>query len=234
MTSKRPRSAPVLAGCIDQLKKEGLGLKYKAAMKVLAELLSPGTSRDEPDWDDSWTREIAADSALTLRKESPLYRPVAAVFASAGLDPKNPFHWRLLFECFCWVHSRPQGKPGRPTKWSQNYSQLQRDFASVRMDKPAISNVEVCRRMKKRFPERYGRPNESPSAERIAKEVKKSLNPKFDPVLRATLDSLLGLVKQDFGERCLEWNADIEAQKSKRWLELLTKKMVPERGRPTS
>jgi hypothetical protein len=234
MTSKRRRSAPVPPDWINQLKKEGLGSKYQAAMRELAELLSPGTSRNEPDWDDSWTREIVADSALTLRKESPLYRPVATVFASAGLDPKNPFHWRFLFECFCWVHSRPQGKPGRPRKWSQNYSQLTRDFALVRKEKPAISNVEVCRIMKKRWPDRYGRPDESPSAERIAKEVKKSQNPKFDPALRAALDNLLGLVRQDFDERGLEWNADTEAQKSKRWLELLTKQIVPERGRPTS
>jgi hypothetical protein len=84
------------------------------------------------------------------------------------------------------------------------------------------------------FPDRYGRPNESPSAERIAKEVKKSLNPKFDPMLRAALDNLLRLVRQDFDKRGLEWNADIEAQKSKKWLELLTKRIVPERGRPTS
>jgi hypothetical protein len=112
MTSKRHRSAPVPADWINQLKKEGLGSKYKPAMREWAELLSPGTSRDEPDWDDAWTREIAADYALTLRKESPLYGPVATVFASAvvtlclgfiGGPPK------VTAETFQTTHGLPSG-----------------------------------------------------------------------------------------------------------------------------
>ena len=201
MTSKRRRSAPVLVDWTNHLKKEGLGSKYETAMREWAELLSPGMSRDEPDWDDPSTREIAADSALTLRKESALYRPVAAAFESAELNPKNPFHWRILIDFFCWAHSRPRKKPGRPGEWSQRYSQLARDFALVRRDKPAFSNLEVCRVLKKRFPKRYGGPNEPPGAERIAKEVKRSQDPKFNPALGTTLDTVLRLVRLDFQEQ---------------------------------
>jgi hypothetical protein len=225
MTSKRRRSAPVLPDWINHLKKEGLGSKYEAAMREWAEAQSPGMGRDEPDWDDPSTREVAADSALTLRKESSLYRPVAAVFESAGLNLKNPFHWRILFDFFCWAHFRPKGKPGRPGKWSQQYSQLARDFALVRKEKLAFSNLEVCRVLKKRFPNRYGRPNEPPSAERIAKEAKKSQDPKFNPALGATLDAVLRLVRLDFEKQGLEWNADTEARKSKEWVEFLNKQV---------
>jgi hypothetical protein len=226
MAQKR-RSATMMPDWIDRLKKEGLGPTFAAGMKAWAEELDPGTTRDEPDWDDPSVREVFANTVLKVGQNG----LEAKVFDAAGLDPKNPFHWRILLTSFCWSLLQSKQKRGRPPEWVDRYPRLARDFAMVQKEKPSIAAVAVCRILKKRFPTIYGRQNESPSAQRIAKEVKKLQNPKFNPMLQAAIDNMLRTERRYYQQKELRWDADVEAQKTTSYSKLINRAILPPRKR---
>jgi hypothetical protein len=227
MKSKPLQSRPSVTQWADQLKKAGLGSRFEAVMKRIAECQGRPDS-PEPDWDDRQVREIAADDALTLVESSLLSKSQIALFERAGLNPKNPYHWRILFDLFCWSQFRPQTKRGAPKKWSKKYPRLAYDFALLRKEHPYSSNEDICKFLKMRYPHRYGAPDQSPSKKRIAKELNKYQDPKFNPALRRTLDIILNALKLEAEKTGREWNADVEEEK---WREFLSSLVVPRRMR---
>jgi hypothetical protein len=198
---------------IGQLKEAGPGQRWQVQMKRLAELFDPETGREEPDWEDEDVREVCANWALKLGQTA----PETKVFEATGLNPKNPFHWRILFIGFCASLVQEKKTRGRKPKWIEKRSALLRDFAIVRKDRPTISDVGICRFMKKRYPSKYGPPNQSPTAERIAREVKKAHNHS----LQKTIGSILRVEALDHAKKGLLWNDEVKARKSSEYAKML-------------
>jgi hypothetical protein len=109
-------------------------------------------------------------------------------------------------------------RAGRPQEWTnERYAQLQRDFDSIRKEKPAISSIEVCRRIKKRYPERYKK--QSPA--RLDKEVKNAYDPRFNPQIGAFMGLMLKAFEEAHLKRGLAWGPDVEAATLKEMLKFL-------------
>jgi hypothetical protein len=75
--------------------------------------LDPTTNWGDSDlnWDDPAIRDPIAASLWQIFPGD-ADRPVAITFEKAGLSPKNPMHWRMLFGYFCWAHFRPRRARG--------------------------------------------------------------------------------------------------------------------------
>src|SRR6266849_9401211 len=65
------------------------------------------------DWSDQKTRAAHASAALTLR-EVPPDEPLRKAFKAFGLDPANPWNWRLLLDLLVGTHAEFAPRAGRP------------------------------------------------------------------------------------------------------------------------
>jgi hypothetical protein len=141
---------------LKQINHNELALQEASVMKELAANFNARNDRGEPDFDNVPFREALANAFLTLYPANKSDAPLAKAFTKAALDPKNPFHWRLLMNLFCLAHFG-RGR-GRGKEWdSTRYMKFLRDFEKVKAEKPAFNKSEVCRLLKKRHPGTYGK-----------------------------------------------------------------------------
>jgi hypothetical protein len=122
-----------------------------------------------------------AEMALSTKS---LSEPIEKSFQELGLDPINPFAWRLLAYIFAETFLGPRAKRGAPKKWSdQRWCDLLSDFNQIRGRNAHLSELAICRLLKKdrQFKGRY----ENVSAETIRRNLQYARKPKYDGTLRA-------------------------------------------------
>ncbi len=203
-----------------ELFSSGLGAEVSARVKEVEKEIGLDANIVPADWVDPTM------VALTLNPSSVFDQAAITAFNKAGLDSKDPIHWRLLMILFSWAHFGKWPGPGRPPKWTgKRYSQLLHDFSTIRNEKSTIPDIEVCRILKKRHREKY----DKSSADRLAKEVKRAQNPKFNPLLTQFLEIMLIGAKMDHRRKNIPWNPDVEAEKTRRYLELILKVSGPKK-----
>jgi hypothetical protein len=227
MASKKDRAARELQEFFEASKRQAVP-RLAAEMRKWVIEADPASNLAEPDWDDPYLRGQMASNALTLNLNRAIGPVVASAFKKAGLDPKNPLHWRYLLDMFCVVHFRPRPRAGRPQEWAtERQLQLLADFRKVRMEKPDRPDAEVFRALKKRHPHRYRQ-----SEGRLAKELKRAQDPKFNEGLAQVVDFSVQMVRAGYMRRGSEWNADVEAKEYKAVLErVLSWIGPPKRGK---
>jgi hypothetical protein len=207
------KEADTVAKRLAELFTGGLGARLSARLKTLEQELGPAANVVIPDGNavlPAWV-----DPIITIFSLNP-----SSTFDQAVLN-KNPVHWKLLVTLFSWAHFGKWRSRGRPLKWTgEKYSQLLHEFSKIRNEKPTVPDIEVCRLLKKRRPDRYTQQ----SAERLAKEVKKAQDPKFNPALAHLLNMLREVTKVDYQRLKLDWSAEVEASKRKEFLESVLKR----------
>jgi len=124
----------------------------------------------------------ARREALSLSSKNANDESLRKAFAYAGLEPRNPRHWRILLDCFAEAHFGRRA--GRPTKWSAiNYDELLNQFDEQMARTPRLSVIAICKILKKAH---YSGPGQ-PSWDALRKLVRNARNPKNNefPTLRA-------------------------------------------------
>src|ERR1700722_5320884 len=179
----------------------GIGARLSAQVKAREKKIDPDANIDLPEWADPTM------AVLTLNSSSILEQAAITAFKKADLDPKDSIHWWALVILFSWAHFGKWPGPGRPTKWtSKKYEELLRNFYKIRNEKPAISAIQVCRILKTRHTIKY----DGTSAGRLAKEVKKAQDPKFNPSLAHLLETMMKAARADYQRQNLSWSPDVE------------------------
>lgn len=98
-------------------------------------------------WEYTRGRSLLAELALDFDLSGPHHRPLALAFKGAGLDPRNPLHWRLLIEYFAWAHFG-HFKSGKPRTESKIVAAVRKDLAKL---PTSLSNTEVAKELKKKY-----------------------------------------------------------------------------------
>ena len=205
------KTTDTVAKRLAQLFDSGVGAKVSARLKEVEKEIGPDASVVLPDFADP-TMAI-----LTLDPSSTFDQAAITAFNKAGLDPKDPIHWRLLVILFSWAHFGKWRFRGRPPEWITRHEQLLHDFYTIKNEKGEIKDIAVCRILRKRYSDRYAQ-----SAERLAKEVKRAQDPKFNPTLAHLLKIFVSAEKRDYQRKNIEWSSAIEAEKKSNYLEMLT------------
>ena len=120
-----------------------------------------------------------AEIALSTKSLSGL---VENFFQEFGLDPNNPFAWRLLVYVFAETHLGQHAKRGAPRKWTdQRRCELLSDFDQIRGRNPRLSEKRICELIKtdRQVKVRY----EGVSVETIRRNLQYARNPKYNGML---------------------------------------------------
>jgi hypothetical protein len=189
----------------------GFGVELASALKRIEERIGRDAIEEKLD-----AGVIGMDPTIVPFNLDPSKiadRAVVTAFDKAGLDPKNPMHWNFLVYLFAFAHfGKWEGRRGRPLEWKgERYDQLQRDFDRIRKEKPTIASIEVCRLLKKRHPDKYS----EPSPERLAKEIKKAYDPRFNPNMAVFLSVMIKALEEGYLRNGLRWSPEVEAEKTK-------------------
>jgi hypothetical protein len=103
------------------------------------------------DPNDPLVRGLIAAVALRLDPNDGWDNVVRVAFEKAGLDHKNPIHWRILMRQFAGAHYRIKRGRGAPSLWdAKRYCRLLQDEARVWSQHPTFSNEDVCRTIARR------------------------------------------------------------------------------------
>jgi hypothetical protein len=165
------------------------------------------------NWDDPAVRDAFAASLWQILPGE-LDRPVALAFEKAGLSPKNPLHWRLLFSYFCWAHFRPRRGRGAPEIWSsRQYARLLQDADRLKYSHPRFSKENIYRLISKKgaYKTRNGKPLS-------AGRIKTALREARDPNCNAHLSALLNDFLQHKRTRH-DWTPQVEDEMTRLFIE---------------
>ena len=102
------------------------------------------------DWDDpaAWSRD-----ARKAFDPNNLDESTKAAFEKFKLDPRNPYHWRMLMLFFADAHFGDRAGRGRPKKWNgESLCELLRHVSDARKKRPSAKRSDVFRSLVKRAP----------------------------------------------------------------------------------
>jgi hypothetical protein len=144
-------------------------------------------------------------TALTLDEANPRDIQILRAFKVAGLDHRNPLHWRELLEVFAEAHFGK--KKTKPVKWdSRKFYSLSKDYLNVKRDHPEILDFEVCKLLMrdKVYKDKYGAYN----LHALRKLVRHARSAKHNLYLRhpEMRDPLLQEIRDGFERRNKPWD----------------------------
>lgn len=170
-----------------------------------------GTSLDQLfDFNNDLIYLAISRSALHLNEGNEKDTRLLAAFKAAGLDHRNPRHWRELLSMFAEVHfGRTKTKP---QKWNPvALSEVFRDYLVVKAENPAAKGAQLREflRKDKRFKEKYAKYN----IDAFRKLLRQALNPKVNVLLQHSdmRDPLLQLIRNDYEQKGTAWTPHLES-----------------------
>jgi hypothetical protein len=159
--------------------------------------------------DDRLVHATLSKVALMLDEADPDDAEILRAFKAAGLNHRNPLHWRTLLECFAKAHFGK--KKTKPVKWD-NYELMVvlRDYLKVKKrNRPKkMSDVEVCKFLMKdkAYKDTYSRYN----LDALRRLVRRARSPKYDLHLRhpEMRDPVLQVIRDVFESRGMPWDEE--------------------------
>jgi hypothetical protein len=157
-------------------------------------------------------KSLIADYVLTLNPSSELDKPLAAAFAAAGLDHKNPLHWKRLIREFAIAHFVPRRGGGAPTKWTADrYCRLLGQVHHLKLKNPRLKDKPACAILCK-LPEYRQKSEKRLSVERLRRALREARNPKFNDFLSGSLEQSLINARAQREQESRLWSPEIEAE----------------------
>jgi hypothetical protein len=94
--------------------------------------------------DNPLGRGLLWNTVLNLNEKDQKNIEILRAFETAGLDHRNPFHWRKLLECFAKAHFGK--KKTKPKKWDAfEFCVLLKDYLDVTRNHPELKASEACK-----------------------------------------------------------------------------------------
>jgi len=166
-------------------------------VEFIRTLTSAGVLLDPDDITPSNPTVLSVLRKMALQvSDAETDKPIKTAFRKAGLDEKNPLHWRILIWMFARAHFGPTPKLGARRVWTADkYCDLLSDFAQVKSRNRQLGVSGVCRQLlKKRL---YGRGKKPLTVERLRKAYAEARNPKYNVFIATQLvEKLLQLQTQ--------------------------------------
>lgn len=159
----------------------------------------------------------ASQQSLRLDPTDPKDGALVKAFEEAGLDHRNPLHWRSLLESFAEAHfgkNRTKPKTWDAAAYWELYLDCLRVKVRLRLAKKpyALSDVQLVKRLQSEanlFRNDYKKYNERALRRLIAQ----SRDPVFNIALRYPgTTSTLKLLRAEYEAEGRNWSTDIEAQ----------------------
>jgi hypothetical protein len=135
------------------------------------------------DWRLETSHRLKERAGSILFKE-PIPEPIRRAFDKFGLNPSNPFAWRLLIFIFAEVHfGSHRSAAGAPTKWTgKRWCDLLSDFNQMQERHPKESEAAICGFLKKDRELRQG--YSQVSAATIRRNLQYARDPKRNEFLK--------------------------------------------------
>lgn len=161
------------------------------------------------DLDSDTMRAAISRTALRLNINDKKDAALFTAFEAAGLDHRNPLHWRHLLSMFAEAHF---GKAKtKPQKWdSVALLQVLQDYNKVKSENPG-ANVSELRKLlctDKRFKDKYKHYNK----DAFRKVLRQARSPKTNILLRhpEMKDPLLQVIRDDWEQKGVAWTPELE------------------------
>ena len=202
MASRRDFSSKRLLQLFDETR-----LSRELAKRFFEDdILKPaGTTFDQLfDFNNDAIHAAFSRIALRLNDADKKHASVLAAFRKAGLDHKNPLHWKHLLSMFAETHF---GKVKTKTKkWdSVGLSKMLDDYRTIKSENPTASESELREELRKdkRFRDKYKHYN----IHAFRKLLRQARNPELNVLLRhpEMKDPLLQLIRQDYEKKGRPW-----------------------------
>ncbi len=94
--------------------------------------------------------DAIARKALNFEGHDPFSAALRAAFDKFGLNPGDPFSWRILLSVLAFVEfgKRPRGKAGAPKKWNEErLGELRAALKQIEAGGSTLSEKEIARRL---------------------------------------------------------------------------------------
>ena len=167
-------------------------------------------------------KSLIADYIFTLNPDHELDKPLVMAFAAAGLNHKNPFHWKLLLREFAIAHFLPRRGGGAPTKWTANrYCRLLAQVHQLKLNNAHLTDKGACTILCK-WPEYQQKSEKRLSVERLRKALREARNPVINDILSSSLERNLIHAQMRHQKENRQWTPAIEAELRKRLIADLT------------
>jgi hypothetical protein len=131
--------------------------------------------------------------------------PLVEAFRKAGLDDKNPLHWRMLLMFFCWSHFPPKRTVGISTLWTtEKYCQLLQEFHKLkpRRQMKRWENAASIKLSKKAI---FKKKNKPLSAGALRRALLDARDPKHNYALNRLIHEAKRALKEDYEQRGHVW-----------------------------
>jgi hypothetical protein len=144
------------------------------------------------DWRSEMSHSLKERADSLLFKE-PIAEPIRRAFDEFGLNPSNPFVWRLLIFVFAEVHfGSHRSAAGAPTKWTATrWCDLLFDFNQMQARHPKASEAAICGYLKRDRELQHRYSDISPAT------IRRNLQYARDPERNAILKMRAELFAQD-------------------------------------
>jgi hypothetical protein len=161
--------------------------------------------------DDPVVYSALSRTALTLDEADPDNTQMLRAFKAASLDHRNPLDWRKLLQCFAEAHFGKRRT--KPVKWdSGKFSALLKDYVNVKRNHPELSDLGVCKLLKrdKTYKAKYGDYN----LDALRKLVRHARSPEYNAHLRypEMPDPLLREIRAGFERHNRPWDEALGKQ----------------------
>jgi hypothetical protein len=195
-----------------QLFEETRPLRELAKRFFEDDILKPaGTSYDQLfDFNNDAIHAAFSRVALRLNHGDEKHAPLLTAFREAGLNHRNPLHWRDLLSMFAETHF---GKIKTKDKtWdSVGLSQVLNDYLTIKGENPALKEPELRKKLRseKRFKDKYAHYK----FHAFRKLLRQAKSPDFNLLLRhpEMTDPLGRLIRNDYEQKGTAWTPDLEA-----------------------
>lgn len=193
---------------------------------LVAQLYSSGILNDPSlpiDWDNPFVRNETASDAVTLDSENPMDEQIGLAFNAAGLNHKNPWHWRILLGMFAVAHFGPKRRRGARKLWAgDSYCQLLYDVEKVKAEHSWPSDRAACRVLAKRRVA-YGEHGKQQTAETLRRAVREARDPDKNSFLALWVGENLRKMRSDHQKRNVPWTTETAAAAKQKCIELMCK-----------
>jgi hypothetical protein len=167
-----------------------------------------------PNLDDPLVHATLTRGALMLDQTDQQDALILRAFEAAGLDHRNPLHWRMLLGYFAEAHFGK--KTTKPVTWNQyELMVVLKDYLEVQRNHRNLKDSKICRLLmrKKPYSDKYGKYN----FDALRKLARHARSPKYNLFLRhpEMCDPLLQLVRDQFERLGMPWDEAL----GKQWAE---------------